>query len=160
MKEELKICKRNDVSKYLPQIDSADADWDFCNDVSHNSETVFAIEVDGEIVGLSCIRDDIDSYIYVYIFPAYRNRGYGSLAVSASERQLSTPSPESISTAYHSASAIARNLAEKHGYIKRLSSVVYQYKGEPFVLPHLPIRKHRDEDFIDAYTLSAYMLRW
>ena len=64
-------------------------------------------------------------------------------------------SSQSISTAYNSKNICAQKLAEKCGFVKRLSSVVMQYDGEPFDIPILPIRKHTDKDFIEAYTMSA-----
>ena len=150
---DLTIRKIADVAGYLSQIDSMDADWDFYHDVFKNSENIRVICCGDEVVGLSCINEGTDSYIYVYVFPNYRNQGFGYRAVCALEQQLTVS--QSISTAYNSNNEIAKKLAEKCGFEKRLSSVVMQYSGEPFELPPLPIRKHRDEDFIEAYTMSA-----
>ena len=147
------IHKIDDVSTYLPQIDYMDVDADFYNDVAKNSENIRAICVDDDVVGLCFINDDADSYVYVCVFKNYRNRGFGYRAVCALEQLLATS--QSISTAYNSNNEIAKKFAEKCGFVKRLSSVVMQYDGEAFELPALPIRKHRDEDFIEAYTMSA-----
>ena len=153
--QKLALCKINDASKYLPHVDPADADADFRNDVSKNSANIYAITYDEEIVGLASIQDDSESYIYVYIFPAHRNQGYGTLAVTASEQYLRSAPLLSISTVYNIKNEIARQFAEKRGYVKKFTSSVMAYPGPTFDLPDLPIQKHRDEYFIEAYTMSA-----
>lgn len=150
---DLTIRKIADAFKYLPQIDCMDADADFYNDVSKNSETIRAICIGDDVVGLCLVNEETDSYVYVYVFKNYRNQGFGYRATCALEQQLTAS--QSISTAYNSSNEIAKKLAEKCGFVKRLASVVMQYDGEPFDIPPLPIRKHRDEDFIEAYTMSA-----
>ena len=149
----LVISKITDSSKYLLQVDCVDADLDFYNDVSKNNENIRAIYNGGQVIGLACVREDKDSYVYVYIFKDYRNQGFGYSAVCTLESQLM--SSQSISTAYNSKNICAQKLAEKCGFVKRLSSVVMQYDGEAFDIPILPIRKHTDKDFIEAYTMSA-----
>ena len=74
----LTVCRISDAPRYLPKINRSDADADFYNDVSRNSSNIHAICYDREVIGLSCIIDDPDAYVYVYIFPQYRGKGYGS----------------------------------------------------------------------------------
>ena len=151
----LTICKVADVTVYLPQIDPGDVDADFYNDVTQNRGNIHVVSCRNEIIGLSSIEDEPNAYIYVYIFPEYRNRGYGYLAVCASEQKIQASPLLSISTAYNGNSEAAGKLAEKFGFVKRFSSVVMRYNGQPFDIPTLPIRKHRDEDFSEAYAMSA-----
>ena len=151
----LRVCKMDDVSPYLTQIDRADADADFYKDVSSNKGHLYAVCYDGEVVGVSSIIDDADAYVYVYIFPQHRCKGYGYLAVGASEQLLQSTPLESITTAYDSNNAVAEKLAKKCDFLLKHESLVMEYPGKKFGIPELPIRKHRDEDFLEAYTLSA-----
>ena len=151
----MRICRTDDVSKHLSRIDPLDADADFYNDVSKNREQIYAVSDEEKTVGLVCIRDDTESFIYVYIFREDRNLGYGSWAVSAAEQQLRSVPLLSIGTAYDSANEIARSFAEKCGYVKKFSTSVMKYHGKPFEIPELPIRKYEDRDFLEAYTMSA-----
>ena len=152
-KKEIILQPITDASRYLSQILQEEADADFYNDVCHDGNTLCAI-CDGEtVVGLTSICDDADAYIYVYIFPQYRSQGYGSSAVEAAEQRL--PGAETFSTAYNSKNEIARKLAQKYGYNAKFASSVMTYPGEKFQLPELPICKHRDEYFAEAYNLSA-----
>ena len=153
--ERITICKIADVSAYLPQMDQGDVDADFYLEVSKNNGSIYGISCGEEIIGLSHIQDDADAYVYVYIFPAYRHRGYGYPAICASEQYIASSPLQSISTAYDSHNDIARKLAERCGYKMRFCSAMMRYPGEKFDIPALPVRKHRDEDFVDAYTLSA-----
>lgn len=151
----LKICKMDDISPYLAQIDRTDADADFYKDVSSNKGHIHTVCYAGEAVGLSSIIDDADAYVYVYIFPQHRLKGYGYLAVRASEQLLHSTPLESITTAYDSNNGVAERLSKKCGFLLKYESVVMEYPGEKFDIPVLPIQKHRDEDFLEAYTLSA-----
>lgn len=151
----IEIRKIADALNYLDKIDRTDADADFYNDVIHNRNTIYAIAGDGDTVGLCCIYDDADAFLYIYIFPENRHKGYGYLAACAAEWQiLSTPRLR-IGTAYDTRNEIAGKFAEKCGYAKKFSTAVLRYRGERFDLPVLPIRKHRDEDFHEAFALSA-----
>lgn len=150
----LRICKIADAAGYLSEIVSADADPDFCCDVSKNADHIYAVCYDDEVVGLVGIQDDSHAYIYVCIFPGYRNRGYGYLAVCAAEQMCSSRCI-TIAASYDCGNGIAERLARKCGFIKKHESVAMTYSGEEFAVPALPIRKHRDEDFLEAYKLSA-----
>lgn len=150
----LEISRVPDAAEYLPEIDRADADPDFCCDVSKNSDNIYAVCYDGEVVGLLSFFEDSDAYVYVYIFPKHRKKGYGYLAERRCEEMCSSQC-QALFTSYNEANEVAGRLAIKCGFIKQHESVVMTYEGERFDLPPLPIRNHRDEDFIKAYTLSA-----
>ena len=149
------IRKTADVSAYLPQIDRTDADAEFYKNVSQNSDDLYTICHGESTVGLACICDDTDAYLYIYIFPEYRHRGYGYSAVCAAERHLTASPLQSIAAAYNSRNEIAKKLAEKCGFTEKFCTSVMIYPGEKFELPELPVRQYQDEDFFEAYTLSA-----
>ena len=155
-KSNIALRRITDPSKYQPQIDPVDMDTDIYNDVSKNRDTFYAIFADDDnTVGLCCIRDDADAFLYIYIFPEYRHKGYGYLAACTAERQIQSSPLLSIATAYDSKNEIAKNFAEKCGFEVKSSSSVMCYQGEKFDIPELPIHKHRDEDFVEAYSMSA-----
>ena len=151
----MEIVKLKDVSSYPDQINRADAEPWLIEAVSENGDEIFFIRVSDAIVGTAYIGDAARAFVYVYIFPEYRNRGYGELAVSLAEQTLKTTPLVRIGTAYNARSEVAKRLAERHGYIKKYSSALMQYRGEKFEESDLPVRKYRDADFEDAATLSA-----
>ena len=155
MSEKIEIIKLDDITPYLDKIDRKDAEPSLSEEVSENGDEIFFIRVSDAIVGTAYISDEARAFVYVYIFPEYRNRGYGEAAVSAAERMIKTTPLERILTAYNDHSEAAKRLAEKHGYLKKYSSALMEYRGEKFEEPELPVRKYRDEDFTDAATLSA-----
>ncbi len=155
MNEKIEIIKLEDVTPYLEKIDRKDAEPWLSEEVSENGDEIFFIRVSDAIVGTAYIGDAAKAFVYVYIFPEYRNRGYGEAAVSAAEQTIKTTPLIRIATAYNDHSEAAKRLAEKHGYLKKYSSALMEYRGEKFEEPELPVRKYRDEDFTDAATLSA-----
>ncbi len=155
MNERIEIIKLDDVTPYLDKIDRKDAEPGLLEEVSENGDEVFFIRVSDTIVGTAYISDDARAFVYVYIFPEYRNRGYGESAVSAAEQMIKTSPLLRILTAYNDQSEAAKRLAEKHGYLKKYSSALMEYRGERFEEPELPVRKYRDEDFDEAASLSA-----
>ena len=142
-------------SVYLPCLDRNDADADFCLEVAQNRDTIHEILAADNTVGLCCIRDEEDAYLYIYIFPEYRRRGFGYGAVNAAQQQIHTSPLLSIATAYDSKNEIAAAFAEKCGFRKQFSSSVLYYRGGKFDIPELPIHKLRDEEFPEAYAVSA-----
>lgn len=151
----IQICKMDDVSKYISQVDSAETSEDFCSAVSENIEEVYAIRNGDTVIGLSLIEDDAEGYIYIYIFPEYRNNGYGYLAACAAEQQMQSSPLVSITTSYDNNNKIAERLAEKCGFAKTFASAFMKYSGEMFEGSFPAIQPYRDEHFADAFTLSA-----
>lgn len=155
MNEKIEIIKLDDVTPYQEKIDCKDAEPWLWEEVSENGDEIFFIRASDAVVGTAYISDEARAYVYVYIFPEYRNRGYGEAAVIAAEQMIRTTPLIRIGTVYNERSEAAKRLAEKHGYLKKYSSALMQYHGEKFEEPELPVRKYRDEDFDEAATLSA-----
>ena len=155
MNEKIGIIKLEDVTPYREKIDRKDAEPWLSEEVSENGDEIFFIRVSDAIVGTAYIGDAAKAFVYVYIFPEYRNRGYGEAAVAAAEQTIKTTPLIRIATAYNNHSEAAKRFAEKHGYHKKYSSAFMQYDGEKFEEPELKVRKYRDEDFSEAATLSA-----
>lgn len=155
MNEKIEIIKLDDVTSYQAKIDCKDAEPWLWEEVSENGDEIFFIRVSDAIVGTAYIGDEAKAFVYVYIFPEYRNRGYGEAAAIAAEQMIKTTPLLRILTAYNERSEAAKRLAERHGFLKKYSSALMQYDGEKFEEPELSVRKYRDEDFTDAATLSA-----
>lgn len=148
------IRKLEDASVYLSRVDQSEADADFYEGVADNGEEIFGICHEDEVVGLSCIVDEADGFLYVYVFPEFRGQGVGTLAARKAEAQMQSESRWKITTAYDSHSDVARKLAEKCGFKKKFASAIMKYQGGKFEEKPLPIRKYRDEDFVAAFTLE------
>lgn len=143
------------ASEYLSMIDAGDADAEFYGAVSENDEDVYAVCRQDEIVGLSYICEEANAFLYVYIFPKYRNQGYGRAAARMSERRLDASKLRDITTCYDVNSETARKFAEACGFKKEFSSAYMEYTGGAFEERPLPIRQYRDEDYAQAQKLSA-----
>ena len=154
-RSDVSVRKAAAATAYLPRLNRKDADADFCLEVSKNADTIYEILSGDEVVGLCCIQDDVDAYLYIYIFPEHRHQGFGYGAVDAARQQLQSTPLQSIATAYDSKNEIATAFAEKCGFVKKSTSSVFYYRGEKFDIPELPIHKHRDEDFLEAFTMSS-----
>lgn len=151
----MEIVRRDDLARYIDQIDRADAEPWFLDAAAENSEGVFAVCVADTVVGLSFLEKDPHGFLYVYIFPAYRNKGYGDRAVAAMERQGNDSPLIRITTSYHSDCTAAKRLAEKHGYVKKYASALMEYRGGRLPEPDLPIRHYRDADYPEAFAMYA-----
>ncbi len=152
----MELLKRDDMTQYLDRIDRADAEPWFLDAVKENGEGLFAVCFADAVVGLSyCFADDPSAFLYIYIFQAYRNMGYGNMALEASERLIKASSLTRIETAYRSGCAAATRLAEKHGYVKKYASALLEYRGDGFPETELPIRHYRDEDYPEAFAMYA-----
>ena len=149
------IFKPEDASCYLPQVNRAETDADFYHSVSKNSEAIHALRVADQVIGLACMQEDDEGFIYIYIFPHHRRKGYGYQALQALEAHMCSGNHLNLSTAYDSRNEIAGKFARKCGFRDKFATAVLVYRGGKFDLPELPIRKHRDADFYEAYTMSA-----
>ena len=150
----VEIRKIEDVSSYLPRVDEAQADADFYAGVSENGEEIHAIFHGDEVIGLSCIVDETDGFLYVYIFPEFRGKGFGTKAARESEAKMRAENRWKITTAYASHGEAARKLAESCGFKKTFASAIMKYEGGRFEEKALPVRKYQDEDFVAAFTLE------
>ena len=156
LKNDLRIEREEDVSKYLPEIDREEVAPEIIEALSENDEDFYTIFCREKAVGLSCIvPDDEDGDLFVYIFQPYRGKGYGHLAAAHGERRLLEQKVSAIHTHYRWADENAKRFAESCGFRGTYASAEMIYRGEAFELPELPIRPYEDKDYIDAFTLSA-----
>lgn len=151
----MKICKINNSSQYLSMIDINDADVEFYNDVLENSEDMYAIYYDDNIVGLANVICDVCGFLYIYIFLQNRNKGFGKAAVKLLEEQMSSSKLRDIATCYLSNNKNAYKFATACGYVKEFASVYMKFCGSAFENITLPIRQYRDEDYEEAQLITA-----
>lgn len=151
----IEFVKLDDIMQYLESVDREETGEKTFEWLEENGEEIHAIRANDMVVGLAIIVDDVKGFLYVYIFPAQRNKGYGKLAVDAAEQRMIGASAKSVHTAWLNGDEKALRFAERHGYAKKYSSALMEYRGEKFEEPELPARKYRDEDFSEAYALSA-----
>lgn len=154
MENKVEIRKLEDASEYLGRIDQTEADADFYDGVAENGEEIYAICQEDQVVGLACIVDEADGYLYVYVFPEFRGKGYGTLAARQAEAGMQSSPHWKITTAYARNNEVARKLAEKCGFKKKFASAVMKYQGSRFEEKELPVRKYREEDFVAAFTVE------
>ena len=155
MEPSIELIRLDDSSAYLKQVDRAETGDELYDEFEDNSEEVFAIRDGDTVVGLLYLDDDTEAFLFVYIFPAYRNRGYGRLALAAAERQLKSEPLSCIETLFISGNETAKRFAAANGYTRTFASACMQYDGKPFAEPGQNIRPYRDEDYPEAFALSA-----
>ena len=97
---DIRIFKEPDVAKYLPRIRRRVENEDFYKEVAENSGDVFTVALWDEVIGLVYMDDDTEGFLYVFIFPEHRRRGYGFAAARAAEGLMKTTQPKSILTGY------------------------------------------------------------
>ena len=83
----IRIEKLKDTKPYLHFADKKEIE-PYYKEIMKNGENVFGIYFDRAVVGISYIEDDDDPYLYVYIFPMYRRKGYGYQAVKIIEKSF------------------------------------------------------------------------
>ena len=152
---EVTICKSSNPLEYLSQIDRNEADADFICAVSGNGEDVYSILYQKLTVGLALLEGGRHAFLYVYIFPAYRRRGFGRAAALLLEQNLDARSSIDISTCYRTDDSIAYTFAKNCGYSKGFSSDYMVYSGPCFERETLPVRQYRDQDYLEAHSLEA-----
>ena len=112
--QKIDIVKSDAAMKYIDQIDCSDAEPWLFDEVSENGEGLYAICLADTVIGFAYIEDEPHGFLYVYIFPVYRNKGYGDMAVTAMEQQIKASPLICMMTTYHSDCTAAIHLAEKH----------------------------------------------
>ena len=152
---EITIGKPVNSTKYLTQIDKNEADADFVNAVSENSEDVYVISHRETTVGLALLEGGIHAFLYVYIFPDYRRRGFGRTAVSLLEQELDRYHPVDIFTNYRTDDPIAAAFARNCGYRKEYSSAYMVYSGPGFARESVPVRQYQDQDYDETHSFYA-----
>ena len=149
------VRKIPDLSAFRGQIDAAEADADFLTAVSGNAAGAEAVFAGTAAVGAALALSGRQAFLYVYIFPAYRGRGYGGAAAAALEERLCASRPGSITACWRSGDAAALALAGRCGYPRKFSSAYMLYGGPPFPEEDLAVREYRDSDYPEAHALYA-----
>ena len=183
--DQIAIFKMQNASEYLHQIDKNEADAEFVCAVTENDEGVYAVLYRETAVGLALLEEGPNAFLYVYIFPPYRHRGFGKAAVLLLERELGLRNgvthngdihdsaiqgdniqdgaPHNcviqgltdISTCYRSDDSIACLFAGRCGYEKEFASDYMVYSGPRFEAAEMPVRQYQDKDYLEAQSLSA-----
>lgn len=152
---EITIEKPISAAEYFPQIDRNEVDADFIHAVSGNSEDVSVILHRGTAVGLALLEGGKHAFLYVYIFPDYRRRGFGKAAVLRLEQELDGYDPVDIFTNYRTDDPIADGFARICGYRKAYSSEYMIYSGSSFERENIPVRQYQDQDYEEAHSFYA-----
>ena len=162
--DKIVVSKIQNASEYLPQIDKNEADADFICAVSESEGTVYAVLHQEAAVGLALLDEGPNAFLYVYIFPPYRHRGFGKAAVLLLEQELAPHNSVihdrahglvDISTCYRSEDFIACSFAERCGYRKEFASDHMVYSGPRFEAAKISVRQYQNEDYLEAQALSA-----
>lgn len=162
--EKIAVLNIRNASEYLPQVDIHEADADFLCAVSENEETVYAVLHRGAAVGLALTEKGPNAFLYVYIFPPYRHRGFGKAAVLLLEQELALHDGTvhdgahglmDISTCYRGGDPVACAFAGRCGYEKEFASDYMVYSGPRFGAAEVPVRQYRDGDYLETQALSA-----
>ncbi|NBG88838.1 GNAT family N-acetyltransferase [Isachenkonia alkalipeptolytica] len=109
-----------------------------------------------EILGLVQIEPEKDtSFVIVYVPLNHRNRGLGSRILQYAEEVLHQEETKKIMTTYSMNHENSKGFAKKHGYERLFSSAYLKRSDGKFTIEQVPVRPYRDEDFEEAFTLSA-----
>ena len=131
------------------------ADADFLLAFERKLNTLFAIRVDEQLVGIAQLEEEKRAYLYVFINPVYRSKGIGSKAIALCEHKLLSSGTEEVMATYNCADVMAKTFALRNGFTRKFSSTFMRYTGEAFDLPELSIRKYCDADYESAHELYA-----
>lgn len=147
--------KLEDLTPSLDQVNCGETGEDTFAWLEEYGDEIYAIRVMDTVAGLAILVDEDEGFLYVYMFPAYRNKGYGRLAVAAAEQRMKDASIEGVETIWKHGDEHAKRFAERNGYKRTYASAMMAYRGEAFPEEDLPIRQYRDEDYPEAFALSA-----
>lgn len=154
MERKIQIHRMNNSSACLSLLDS-DADGEFMCCVQQNDEDIYAVISKETVVGLALAAPAEDAYLYLYIFPQYRQGGFGTAAVTLLEKLLQEKGAQRIQTCYRSDNSAAHRFTERVGYHARFASSYMTYGGKGWTLPDLPIRSYQSRDFEEAHAMCA-----
>ena len=152
---DIKICKKDDLKEFLPLIDVEEAGDGLVEEIEENSDETYVLELDNKVIGIAYFEDDDDPYISIYIFKDHRRKGYGTAALKQIEQKCIASGAKLITAIYAYHNDVAKQFLLKNGYELTWASTEMKYDGERFEEPDLPIRQYRDEDFDEAFKLSA-----
>ena len=133
-----------------------DADGEFLNYVALDDEDLYVIAIGDTPVGLAlAAAEGEDAFLYPYIFPDFRGRGYGADAATLLEERLRTAGARKIQTCCRCGHTAAERLARRRGYRPQYASSYLVFTGSPWELPELPVRAYRPSDFAQAHGVYA-----
>lgn len=152
---EITIGKPMDSVQFFQQIDKNEADADCLNAISENSEDIRPILHRESVVGLAQLEGGRHAFLYLYIFPAYRRKGFGKAAAFLLEQEMNQYHPVDISTCYKSDNLIAYTFAKNCGYTKAYSSDYMVYSGPRFEPEEVSVRQYQDRDYDEVHSFYA-----
>lgn len=138
------IAEDKGVSDYLPK------------DLELESEMITVAYLEKEIVGLVQLEPNKDtSFIVVFVSINHRNRGIGNALIKYAEDYLKEIQTKTIMASYSVNNENSMRFARKHGYERYFSSTYMKHAGGEFSSELIPVRHYCDEDYPDAFKLSA-----
>ena len=150
MRVPIVVNKEPNVADYIGAI-AADADGEFMTCVAENDDAIYAISSADETVGLALVAKGAPSFLYVYIFPPYRNKGFGTAATHRLEEMLG----DEIQTCCRYDDEIAGRFLCRMGYARKFVSSYMVCEGITHTLAEMPIRSYTAADFKTAHCLTA-----
>lgn len=152
---DIKVVRRDDLKAFVPLIDLEEAGEGLVEEIEANSEESFALMLGDAVIGVACLEDGDDPFFFIYVFKDYRHKGYGAEALWQIEEKYKASGIKAITAIYAYHNEAAKRFLSNHGYALTWASAEMKYRGEKFEEPNLPIRQYRDEDFDQAFRLSA-----
>lgn len=152
---QITICRAKTPSAYLPNIDPHDADAEFLREAAGDAGGFFAVFCAERPVGLAQALGGADAFLYLYLFPAHRGKGYARAALALLERQLQSGGARKITTCYRADDARAGAFAAQSGYRRKFSSDLMRCTRLPWDVEDAHIRPYRDDDYPQAHALYA-----
>ena len=139
-------------SGLLSRVDRREADADFLLCAAADEGMFYTILSGGEPVGLAQAEP---GWLYLYIFPEHRRRGYAAAAAALLEALPHMAEQEELTACWNSGCAAGAALAASCGYREKYASDCMVYAGPPFPPEDPPIRGYRDADYPAAHALTA-----
>lgn len=150
----VQICKIKDTSLLLPCIDPSDADGEFLQAIKEN-EDIYGIIADEITVGAAQGITGGTAFLYVYIFPEHRRKGYGRVAAALLEKEIVTENTRRVMTCCNTENFAAVRFMQFMGFTRQYESDCMVYSGPGFEPEELEVRPYRDEDYPAAHEFYA-----
>ncbi len=144
-----------DYNKAWELISFEDADAEFLLAFKNKEEDFYYVFDDDQLVGIIELIIDKDAFLYIFISPAFRNKGIGLIALKLCEEKLYKNSVKKITTTYRIDNLQSKVFANKFGYTRKFSSAYMKYTGNRFDIPEQLIRNYRGKDYDSAHEMYA-----
>lgn len=150
----LKAIEKNKVR--MDGMDLLEADADFVRSLRESREDVCAVFNESTLVGYCQSIPGENAYLYVYLFPEHRGKGYGKEAIYAAEKMLGEKGAQGITASCRNDDSRVDGILRMLGYTKKFASHHMEYAGGrlPTASVH-PVRAYRDADYAEAHQLHA-----